>query len=533
MAPGAELHISVCREGNLPEPICAGPNRYKCRFCTKVGEYPGLVAHMQTHARSAVKHGGYKIYKCCLGCVKSNHYHCCYCKRIIIRTNLFVNHVEKCGSSVVQRVTTKPQAASLGTNPSTPPSLAAPSSAVSGSSVIYLLIASPSLSGPTPLLALRTCTVPKPSTSLSASCRPSPVPKTGASTCASSSASTAPGVDHSASANQSSLNIEGPGATASSSPLTPPRAEALSPTDITPSDGRDVNVSTISTQTIQTIQTKCPKTCKSKPKLTTCKYCNLTLNKKNIKVHIQRRHSASHPDITANYHLPSVCIDRTKGIFAVGKTFTGPATPIHVQKRTWGSNHQVTCELEKCKQESESSQRSGLMGFQCIHLKSLSYCPISSESEITLNEEVLSDIVRRKLISNNMKKTCLARKLVAGSENSPLSKEVAFGSGTSQVFVSVLEPHASLGRVMVCYDKKKNTWRCPCPKQRRSCPHKPIAKWHLYQTRPELFMRERSPDSDVLDASATSGPHDEQSPEGGSLYSPDEDFSQVLSEDTL
>ncbi len=79
------------------------------------------------------------------------------------------------------------------------------------------------------------------------------------------------------------------------------------------------------------------------------------------------------------------------------------------------------------------------MGFQCIHLKSLSYCPISSEPDITLKEEVLSDMVRKKLISDNTKKMCLARKQKAKSESCPLSKEVSFGNGTSKICVSVQE----------------------------------------------------------------------------------------------
>ncbi|XP_067451432.1 uncharacterized protein [Thunnus thynnus] len=52
---------------------------------------------MQTHEKSAVKHGGYKMYRCHGGCVKSHHYHCCYCTRIITRQNLFLSHVQKCG----------------------------------------------------------------------------------------------------------------------------------------------------------------------------------------------------------------------------------------------------------------------------------------------------------------------------------------------------------------------------------------------------------------------------------------------------
>ncbi len=159
------------------------------------------------------------------------------------------------------------------------------------------------------------------------------------------------------------------------------------PTIITLSNSDDTPASSTPAQT----------TCMSKPKRTTCTFCNLVVNKKNIKIHIQRRHSSANTDVTANHHLPSQCIDRNKGIVAVRRKCSGFGKPIHVQ----GSHYQVSCELQQCKRASEFSRRSVLMGFQCIHLKSLSYCPISSEPDITLKEEVLSGMVRKKLISDH------------------------------------------------------------------------------------------------------------------------------------
>ncbi|ROL49160.1 Acylamino-acid-releasing enzyme [Anabarilius grahami] len=41
---------------NSPGPISLAENEFKCLFCKKTGEYPALVAHVQTHERSAVKH---------------------------------------------------------------------------------------------------------------------------------------------------------------------------------------------------------------------------------------------------------------------------------------------------------------------------------------------------------------------------------------------------------------------------------------------------------------------------------------------
>ncbi len=74
-----------------------------------------------------------------------------------------------------------------------------------------------------------------------------------------------------------------------------------------------------------------PKILKSKRRKTTCCFCNLRLKNKNLKMHIQRRHSekAPHRDITANHHLQS-CVLIKKGIFAVSRTFKGPVCYIHM-----------------------------------------------------------------------------------------------------------------------------------------------------------------------------------------------------------
>ncbi|XP_077365645.1 uncharacterized protein LOC144009664 [Festucalex cinctus] len=143
------------------------------------------------------------------------------------------------------------------------------------------------------------------------------------------------------------------------------------------------------------------------------------------------------------------------------------------------------------------------MGFECMHLRSLTYCPILSEPGHSLNEEVLTDMVGKKWISENTKKVCLGRKQKAESDGCPLSEEIMFEKGASKLYVSVRETDISyycrFGRVIVFFDKKRNTWHCPCGKTNISCPHKSIAKWHLNQTHPELFCKVKSIDSDVFE----------------------------------
>ncbi|XP_065096188.1 uncharacterized protein [Paramisgurnus dabryanus] len=231
-----ELHPTVCKEGILKKPISEGPY-YKCQFCCKRGEYAYVVAHMQTHEKTAVKHGGYKIYRCHCGFCKSHHYHCCYCARTLTQQNVFRNHLQKCGlanASIVPCV-------------SAPSRVSAPSSSV---------------------------------------CTPSSV--------SAASSVRAP----SRVAASSSVSVR-----SSDQCLTACRTTTSNPTVITLSKSDDKQVTSTSTQTSN------PKILKSIPKRTTCPFCNLIMNKKNIKVHIQRRHSSANTDGKANPHLPSQSMD--------------------------------------------------------------------------------------------------------------------------------------------------------------------------------------------------------------------------------
>lgn len=80
--------------------------------------------------------------------------------------------------------------------------------------------------------------------------------------------------------------------------------------------------------------------------------------------------------------------------------------------------------------------------------------------------------------------------------------------------------YSRLGRVVVSYDSTQNSWHCPCAKTKRSCPHKYIAKWHLFQTNPSLFKRVRS--TDVEAGLDTGSPKPEEEDVGDVNY-PSED----------
>ncbi|KAK1892172.1 putative protein KIAA0754 [Dissostichus eleginoides] len=70
--------------------------------------------------------------------------------------------------------------------------------------------------------------------------------------------------------------------------------------------------------------------------------------KKNVKRHMERKHSAKQKDIIASSHLQSECIDPENGVYAVHKAFHGTSIPLHVQNKVWGENQHVSCENNEC-----------------------------------------------------------------------------------------------------------------------------------------------------------------------------------------
>ncbi|XP_077056136.1 uncharacterized protein LOC143736817 isoform X2 [Siphateles boraxobius] len=222
-----------------------------------------------------------------------------------------------------------------------------------------------------------------------------------------------------------------------------------------------------------------------------CTKCAVVLNKKNLKQHMRRRHPIFKEDIRVDRHLACECLDTDMGIYAVLKSFNSNSGPIHVQKKTSGTNHQIRCALDDCIRNTEVMHRSGFVTYDCAHIQSLKYCPPPLTSKIQLEEDVLREIVSSKWFSEEKKKICLQKQAAAREEGIPFSIEVQVGSSSTRKFVSVYEPHLSycnqFGRMMVMFDLVKNTWHCHCATGKQACIHKCIAKWDLFQTMKEHF----------------------------------------------
>lgn len=220
-----------------------------------------------------------------------------------------------------------------------------------------------------------------------------------------------------------------------------------------------------------------------------CPHCSVVLYKRNLFLHIKRKHGQV-KDITAQSHLQSTSIDKSNGLFAVWKTSRGFSIPVHVQRKTWGQ-HQVTrCEMEDCRQNHLLAQRSGLSHSLCHHIRSLDYCNTTA-SEEQLDHQVLQEMVENRVFADSKIAVCKARQQEAEEAHVPLSVLVDFTGLNNHICLSIHEPklhhYSTLGRVFVTHNIKKNTWHCPCAKEHASCPHKYIAKWHLYQTHKHIF----------------------------------------------
>uniref|UniRef100_A0A8C9Z7V2 HMG domain-containing protein n=1 Tax=Sander lucioperca TaxID=283035 RepID=A0A8C9Z7V2_SANLU len=239
-----------------------------------------------------------------------------------------------------------------------------------------------------------------------------------------------------------------------------------------------------------------------------CPHCNVQFQRKNIKKHIYRQHTdKAVRDITANSHLDAVCIDEKNGIYAVKKSFLGPFMPLHVQKKTWGKEHQIKCE-------------SGLKTFLCHHVRSLDYCSANA-TDTVLSEETLTDMVENKWFGENRKRQCLQLQSQAATASVPVSVNVTLKSELKR-YISVYEPNVSyysrLGRVVVIYNKTMNNWHCPSSEPRMSCIHKYVAKWHLFETQRHLFRKVRS-----TERTSETTEHELLSENTGITYPPEDD----------
>ncbi|KAA0709702.1 hypothetical protein E1301_Tti019874 [Triplophysa tibetana] len=414
-------------------------NSFHCPFCAsnifKPTRLIKLKMHLQSHCKKAIVHEDFIVHRCGLGCRPSLHYHCMFCTSTVLRRDDFKNHLQVCKRK--QLVTIEKLSAVAATSHVTKETSSTSTETVTAPAVQQ----SPSS---TSLIALLSIT--------------------------STETVIAPAVQQSPSNNgliASLANLK------TTSPLT--KVETPPTTAVYSSKVRVRPV----------VKKRCP-------------ICSALMNKCNLQKHIDRKHTeGSTNDINATSHLTSQCIDKTNGMFAVRKIAKGRSVPLHVQFKTWGETHRVLCDSSECQSNMELAQSSGLPSYQCKHIRSVTYCK-SSAVEESLTDEVLMEMVRMKWINGETEKMCLAQRELAESHRAPLSVHTTIGVLPMKKCISVFEPnHSQLCRVMVVYNTKLNKWFCPCAKVRRSCTHKHVAQWHLFQTHRELFQPTPKPEESL------------------------------------
>ncbi|XP_072567723.1 uncharacterized protein [Paramormyrops kingsleyae] len=470
------MHISICDSASKPalqECTTCCRRLFHCPLCPTVS--PTVRAKMEEHINGHIKNAlPFKdkiICRCRLPCRRTGHFHCPVCNRTIIRRRDMARHLLSCQHSSIpsQPPLSGLLPAALSEEPRLPPAALSeeprlPPAALSEEPRLPPAALSEEPRHPPAALSEE----PRhPPAALSEEPRHPPA-----------ALSEEPRHPPAALSEEPRL----PPAALSEEPRLPPAALCpVSRQSSEPLVEHSYALPSVLNETVaygKSIRMKCP-------------HCGLSLLKKNLKAHMMRRHSNRSLDVYLACHLQCVCVDETTGLFAVQRTGHGFSVPVHVQRKTWGRSHSVRCELEECQQYQLLAQRSGLGYSLCEHIRSLDYCR-ETVKEVFLQEAILMEMVVLKFFGKDKAAACLRRQTAAQMTHVPLCVRVDFGGSSSQICFSVLEPEihsfCRLGRIFVTYNAQRNTWHCACAKPRISCPHKSIAKWHLFQTERDLFQ---------------------------------------------
>uniref|UniRef100_A0A8C4DY82 C2H2-type domain-containing protein n=1 Tax=Dicentrarchus labrax TaxID=13489 RepID=A0A8C4DY82_DICLA len=101
-------HITVQPRGVTPTPerCTSCCSCVHCPLCTpqifKPTVWSKVHKHLQGHAKRAVQHKDYTIFKCNLECKPTAHFHCPSCKQLLERRDRFVDHLGQCVQQAVE-----------------------------------------------------------------------------------------------------------------------------------------------------------------------------------------------------------------------------------------------------------------------------------------------------------------------------------------------------------------------------------------------------------------------------------------------
>ncbi|XP_053488048.1 uncharacterized protein LOC128612177 isoform X2 [Ictalurus furcatus] len=98
------MHVTILKRGQ-EAPVeqcttCCSHLKYHCPFCTSEVYHPNELLHVKNHVFNhlslAVKHKDFIIVKCNLHCRDQAHFHCCYCATTVLRKVQIIKHLTAC-----------------------------------------------------------------------------------------------------------------------------------------------------------------------------------------------------------------------------------------------------------------------------------------------------------------------------------------------------------------------------------------------------------------------------------------------------
>ena len=264
-------------------------------------------------------------------------------------------------------------------------------------------------------------------------------------------------------------------------------------------------------------------------------YCNACskyfASKKSLQNHTKYYHVS--PDfINATRYLNGVCVDPDRGIYMIRRSFSGTSHPVHVM-HNFGSDGGFSCELNDCREISNTAKRSGNPNFVCNHLKSVQYVTKNSTSRYILPRESLEELISKKIswLKQSRQEECLKLQQNASKDKVPIITEYSVSNSATStryqhysVYDGNVHHYSRFKRVIVSYDRAENKWTCSCCRLKVNCVHKCVAKWFMYAERPhDLLLNNRDSESDdeITEGSKTPRSETEYSVTGTS-YPPKE-----------
>ncbi|KAM4584951.1 uncharacterized protein PAE49_004353 [Odontesthes bonariensis] len=431
------MHPSIIKTGGQLESASSRSSQLSCPLCPKFKTRRGkaMERHLDNHIKRAVHFRDILICRCNLSCRHTGHYHCPYCAKTVMQREDIALHVSGCqkkhnvGQPVPSSTEISPVSLFLFI-PSTPQEI----SAKSGVSVMsadhsYTLPPSATLESPT--------VTPQ-------SCQPPP-----------SSPSEAESLE---------------GAVGAVEPC-----ERMESNEEEASTAEQSEAAEWPSRVLYLKSVKCP-------------HCSLVLYKKNLLVHVQRKHPRPEDDKAAP-RLQSEGVQNGRCPFALPQGRNGICVPAYVQSKSQDNRPVEKCESKALSQIQSAAQQSLSHGL-CEHASSLE-CFSRTAYEGPLKHEVLEEMLKLGILRESKVAACKMRLKAAEEAHAPLSLWLEVGD---LICFSVHEPKVCpfccFGRVMVTYKTRENTFHCPFAKTSKSCGHKNVAKWSLFQTRRELFVTE-------------------------------------------